>query len=192
MKKYVDYLISSIDGTPISGVSVLVNDAGTANASSIFSDDGTTALANPFTSEGDGSFFFFVANGLYDLEFTLAGFTFDDSDTENITMFDPLDGLATGTATAASVFFAGTGGAITQDNTNFQFNDAANQLRLAATGSSAGMLIGGDVVVIAAALDETAEMNLMLRSGFGVGVKSVLGRSLCLEGQLNGTAYGAL
>lgn len=49
-----------------------------------------------------------------------------------------------GAWTPGSVLFIGATGNLEQDNTNFFYADATNQLRLAATGSSAGLLIGGD------------------------------------------------
>jgi hypothetical protein len=90
MEKYFDSIISSIDGKPIAGASVQVNVSG-GGAATIYSDNGVTAQSNPITSEADGSFYFFAANGLYDIVITKAGFTFDADDTARLTLFDFAD-----------------------------------------------------------------------------------------------------
>ncbi len=189
MQKYVDYLISSNGGVPLTGVSVRINDAGTANAATIFSDDGVTSKANPFTNQSDGSFEFFAANGLYDLEFTLTGYTFDDSDTENITLYDPLDGLATGTATADRIAYYGTGGALS-DNANLVFASSAGQLRLAVSGSSAGLLMGGDVLLYRSAANIlTIADDVIIGDGQGlvIGHTAQVTTSTTTELQILGT-----
>lgn len=90
MQKYVNWCIDQY-GEPIEGVTITVYDAGTANLSTIYSDDGVTPLANPFTSEADGSFAFFAANGVYDIVRSKTGVTFDDTDLEDVRLFDPTD-----------------------------------------------------------------------------------------------------
>jgi hypothetical protein len=63
---------------------VTVYDAGTTDLSTIYSDDGVTPLANPFTAAasptGDlpagtpsGVWFFYAANGRYDVKFSGGG-----------------------------------------------------------------------------------------------------------------------
>lgn len=142
MIKYANTVLDT-HGNALSGVSIQV-DVSTGGAATLFSDDGATSLANPITSEADGSFKFYAQNGIYTLTFTKSGYTFDSTDTSNITLYDPTDGLPSGAGTAGSVVFFGTGGVLSEDNTNFYFDDTNNQLKLAATGSSAGVLIGGD------------------------------------------------
>lgn len=93
MEKYLDSLIDSTNGTPIAGASVQVNVSG-GGAATIFSDNGVTTTANPLTSEADGSFYFFAANGVYDLVITKPGFTFDPDDTAKLTLFDFRDAPA--------------------------------------------------------------------------------------------------
>jgi hypothetical protein len=71
-------------GTPISGVAVQVNQAG-GGAATIFSDRGGTPLSNPFTNESDGSWLFYASTAIrYDIVFTKSGYTFDDTDTEDM------------------------------------------------------------------------------------------------------------
>jgi hypothetical protein len=52
---------------PLAGASVTVYETGTANLATIYSDNGITPLANPFTGEDDGSFSFYAADGRYDV-----------------------------------------------------------------------------------------------------------------------------
>src|SRR5678810_945284 len=52
---------------------VTVFDAGTSNISTIYSDNSSTPLANPFTANANGSFEFYAANGRYDVQLSGAG-----------------------------------------------------------------------------------------------------------------------
>ncbi len=49
---------------------VTVYDTGTLNLSTIYSDNGITPKANPFTCDSNGYFFFYAANGTYDVKFS--------------------------------------------------------------------------------------------------------------------------
>lgn len=49
---------------------VSVYDTGTSNLATLYSDDGVTPQANPFTANTDGSFSFYAADGVYDIELT--------------------------------------------------------------------------------------------------------------------------
>lgn len=55
------------------GCTITVYDASTLNLSTIYSDDGVTAKANPFTSASDGTWFFYAANGRFDVKFSGGG-----------------------------------------------------------------------------------------------------------------------
>lgn len=55
------------------GATVSVFNAGTATPSTIFSDEGGTPKANPFTSDTDGHWFFWADQGRYDVQFSGAG-----------------------------------------------------------------------------------------------------------------------
>lgn len=90
---------------------VEVFDSGTSNPSTIFSDNSSTPLANPFTANSNGSGIFYAANGRYDVVFSGAGiaapFTIQDillNDTAGAgitsinALTDPAQLLVTGTA----------------------------------------------------------------------------------------------
>src|SRR5678809_737944 len=90
---------------------VTVFDAGTSNLSTIYSDNSSTPLANPFTANANGSFEFYAANGRYDVQLSGAGiaapFTIQDillNDTAGAgitsinALTDPAQLLVTGTA----------------------------------------------------------------------------------------------
>lgn len=75
MKKFYDSILA---GTPLSGLaaaSVTVYNANTLTKPTLYSDNGITPLANPVTTGADGSFSFFVADGLYDLTIAKTGYT---------------------------------------------------------------------------------------------------------------------
>lgn len=58
-------------GAPAPNATITVRNAGTATLSSLFSDNGVTVKANPFTADSSGYWFFYAANGRYDI--TLSG-----------------------------------------------------------------------------------------------------------------------
>jgi hypothetical protein len=88
-------MLTDSAGTPMSGVTVTVNKAGTASAASLWADDGGTTKANPFTNDVDGTLEFYAKNGRYDLVFTKAGITFTDANSSDIVLWDPRDDSST-------------------------------------------------------------------------------------------------
>jgi hypothetical protein len=96
-------VITDSKGAPVSGVTVEVRLAGLATVATIYSDDGVTTRANPFTNDANGSFEFFAANGRYDLIPTKAGLTFDNADFTDIRLVDtPIKVNTTAAGTPAS------------------------------------------------------------------------------------------
>ena len=84
-------LILEPAGSPVSGVTVTVRKAGTATAATLFSDNGVTALANPFSNDINGTFEFYSPNGRYDIIPSKAGVTFTSTDWADVILFDPRD-----------------------------------------------------------------------------------------------------
>jgi hypothetical protein len=73
MEKYQDIVIDN-DGNAILGATITVTDSG-GGVSTIYSDDGITEKANPFTASSvDGAYSFYAANGRYDITITKTGF----------------------------------------------------------------------------------------------------------------------
>lgn len=65
--------VTQDNGTEVRWVvspTVTVYDSGTANLSAIFSDDGITPRANPFTGSTTGLIYFYAADGLYDVVYS--------------------------------------------------------------------------------------------------------------------------
>lgn len=76
------------NGDAIPGATVNIYDVGTTNASTIYSDNGSTATDNPMTSDADGEFKFWAADGVYDVTVTYEGLT----DTYEIVLLDLIRG----------------------------------------------------------------------------------------------------
>jgi hypothetical protein len=55
------------NGTPVGFATITVYDQGTANTSTLYSDDGSTVLANPLTADAQGNFYFYPEDGRYDI-----------------------------------------------------------------------------------------------------------------------------
>ncbi|KKM21814.1 hypothetical protein LCGC14_1631660, partial [marine sediment metagenome] len=73
MQRFNNYSRLLATGAPAPNATVTVYDAGTLDLATIFSDNGVTPLANPFTTDGDGFFFFYAAAGEYDVRLSDGG-----------------------------------------------------------------------------------------------------------------------
>jgi hypothetical protein len=69
MYKYQDRVFSTA-GQPIQGVLVTVYATGTQTLAALYSDNGSTVTSNPVSTDSDGHFEFYVANGRYDIAFS--------------------------------------------------------------------------------------------------------------------------
>lgn len=66
MQKYQNN-IAGRNGDVVTGASVLIAPAGSVTPSTIYSDNGVTPIANPLTTDVNGYFEFYVADGTYDI-----------------------------------------------------------------------------------------------------------------------------
>lgn len=69
MQKYQDRVFSTA-GQPIQGVLVTVYNHGTSTLATLYSDNGVTVRDNPVSTDVDGLFYFYVADGRYDIGFS--------------------------------------------------------------------------------------------------------------------------
>lgn len=75
MKKFYDSLLDQY-GNVVAGASVTVYSYGTTTLASLYSDSaGTTPISNPVTTNNNGYFEFYAANGHYTLSITGTNFT---------------------------------------------------------------------------------------------------------------------
>lgn len=72
MQKYQNNLLTN-KGQVLVGVSVLVTNYPSGTTATIYSDNGITVAANPLTSDSNGSFAFYAADGHYSLQITGTG-----------------------------------------------------------------------------------------------------------------------
>ena len=111
---------------------VTVYDSGTVNLSTIYSDDGITPRANPFTGAATGLIYFYAADGLYDVvytggtpavSYTIAAVLLDDtlSLTAGSTGITNLNGLVV-TAQGLSVGLSGSDFNIASYGSGHTFN----------------------------------------------------------------------
>ncbi|MEM5294242.1 carboxypeptidase-like regulatory domain-containing protein [Burkholderia sp. JPY481] len=66
MQKFINS-IASASGSPVAGASVQVNVFPGATPATIYSDNGVTVAANPITTDTNGAFAFYAADGHYQL-----------------------------------------------------------------------------------------------------------------------------
>lgn len=88
MQRYQNSVLGT-DGRPVVGatITVLLSSGATPT---LYSDNGTTALTtNTRTTDSSGEYFFYAANGRYNLTVTAPGFTSDSA--LDVLLFDPAD-----------------------------------------------------------------------------------------------------
>ncbi|NUY33293.1 carboxypeptidase regulatory-like domain-containing protein [Paraburkholderia sp. JPY303] len=66
MQKFINSIAAS-SGSPVSGASVQVNTWPAGAPATIYSDNGVTVAANPMTTDTNGAFSFYAADGHYQL-----------------------------------------------------------------------------------------------------------------------------
>ena len=87
-------VVQTKQGVAISGATIKVYNSGTSTLSTIYSDNGSTAIdqsTSPLTSSAEGEFKFWAADGRYDITTTYSSQT----DTYEIILFDPIGGGST-------------------------------------------------------------------------------------------------
>jgi len=77
MKHYENQVLRNTGTTmlPVSGATVTVYLAGTVTLATLYSDDGVTPISNPVTTDANGGYGFYVADGLYDIQHAHASIT---------------------------------------------------------------------------------------------------------------------
>jgi hypothetical protein len=87
MQKYIDS-VQGETGTAISGATVRIYDTGTTTLAPIYSNNSGSSKANPMTTDDDGMFEFYAADGRYDINVTYGTTTKTISD---VLLEDPED-----------------------------------------------------------------------------------------------------
>lgn len=87
MQKYVNSVADST-GAPVENASVQVNVQSTGLAATLYSDNGVTPTTNPLTTDINGSFSFYAADGRY--QFVISGSNITTQTVSDILIVDPL------------------------------------------------------------------------------------------------------
>lgn len=88
MERYFD-VVQTRYGRAIAGAQVAVYVDGTSTLATLYSDNGVTTIPNPTTTNIDGEYAFYAANGNYRVEITAVGY--DGEVKPGIVIFDPRD-----------------------------------------------------------------------------------------------------
>jgi len=95
MQQFFD-VVQNRAGQALPGVSVLVHTS-TGAVASLFSDNGVTPKANPVTTNSDGEYSFYAADGIYTLYLSGSGYVSETR--EGVALFDPSGFTVTSPAT---------------------------------------------------------------------------------------------
>jgi len=137
MQKYQNN-VTGRNGDVVIGGSVLVKLAGTATPATIYLDDGVTPVTNPLTTDANGYFEFYVADGLYDI--TVNG---QDAYT-SVLIVDALTGLA-GRPTNSALAASGAAAAIGTTAGTVQSDLNARPTTAALAADDGAALVGSDL-----------------------------------------------
>ena len=92
MERRNDWARNIDTGAPAGTATISVKDRGTDDLSTLFSDDGVTPLANPFTAaDVTGRYSWYAANGRYDETVTPLDGEGDAYTNADILLYDPED-----------------------------------------------------------------------------------------------------
>lgn len=118
-------------GNIIPSVAVTVKLAGTGTLATVYSSNAYAALANPFTSDTDGTYEFYAQNGRYDITLVKAGFAFDVTNSSDVVLYDP-----------SSII---TPAQITGDQNDYNPTNSANASIWRVASDASGRLVSGIV-----------------------------------------------
>lgn len=146
MERHEKYLKNRF-GTALAGASVQITNATTGAAAALYSDNGVTALAsNTLTTDSNGKYSFYAANGRYTRTTTAANYV-TDADADSILLFDPADALFG--IVVKDIVYGAKGNGTTDDATaiNAALSAAAGTgRRVVLPYSSATYLCGAQVI----------------------------------------------
>jgi hypothetical protein len=91
MQRYNDYVIDQY-GNPVASATITVFETGTSTPATLYADNSLTTLTNPTLSDGLGKFYFYAADGRYDIQ--ISGTNFPTQTITDVLLEDPLDGSA--------------------------------------------------------------------------------------------------
>lgn len=143
MQRYFD-VVQSRTGDAIVGGLVYVYISGTTTLATLYADNGITLQANPVTTNTDGEYAFYAANGTYTLQITATNYATETK--PGVVLFDPSDAQ---TANQINFLQAGTG-AVTR-TAQSKMRDVVSVKDFGATGDGVA--------------DDTAEIQAALNSG---------------------------
>jgi hypothetical protein len=109
MQKYVNS-VAAATGMPVAGASVQVNTYPGGTPATIYSDNGVTVAANPLTTDTNGTFFFYAADGHYQL--VVSGTNIQPQTVNDILLVDVLPADLPTTLPSSSGKLWNNGGAI--------------------------------------------------------------------------------
>lgn len=87
MQKYVNSVAAS-SGAPVANASVLVNTYPGGAPATIYSDNGVTVTPNPLTTDTNGAFSFYAADGRY--QFVISGANIQTQTINDVLLVDVL------------------------------------------------------------------------------------------------------
>lgn len=169
MQRYFD-VVQSRTGDAIVGGIVYVYISGTTTLATLYADNGITLQANPVTTNTDGEYAFYAANGTYTLQITATNYATETK--PGVVLFDPSDAQ---TANQINFLQAGTG-AVTRT--------AQSKLRDVVSAKDFGAVGDG------ATNDSSAIINYNAASGFKITSAGIYNASSVASTSLDGPFYG--
>lgn len=145
MQRFFD-VVQDRNGTCIPNALVYVYVGSTSTLATLYSDNGVTPTVNPVTTNSDGEYAFYAANGTYTLQIQATGF--DSQVRPGTIIFDPADG---GALVASNVAFTQVGTGAVIRNVQSKLEESVSVKDFGATGNGT--------------IDDLTAINLAIASG---------------------------
>jgi hypothetical protein len=166
MQKYTDVVTSARSGSAIPSASVTVKTSPAGATATIYSDDGVTTQSNPLTTDSNGEFTFYAADGEYTL--TVSGTGITSRTIGPIILHDPAD--SDDYMPSADVSFTPSGsGAVAQSVENYLQGLEVSVFSFIPTNLHASIRDGTNTTDLTAYIN-SAKAALVLLSSTGKGV----------------------